>query len=161
MFEKGRGNFGHAGRPGLVGGSALQKIDKTSSYVKITEESKYSGQDMSWTENETDRGYTKEVHFLYHSSDKKINSFYPKHTAFYHSYFNGRTGENTEKIPGEKYLYELELPAGSFVRLYDSEVRVLLFPGMKIKDVTQTRINKSRTILDLERPLAGEEPDYL
>ena len=71
---------------------------KKNDFVNVTESARYTGQDMSWTEEITGKTTYKKGHTFYHFSDTKLKSFVPKTTCFF--------SEN-KTIPG--FCYTLTL----------------------------------------------------
>lgn len=100
-------------------------------------EKKY--QHMAWTEEQTGAGYTKEEYKAYHYSNSEIKEFAATTTCFFHYFWNMRKGmlKGENIVHNGEYLYELTIPKGTYVELYDNEVRVNLTPDMIIYDVTK------------------------
>ena len=84
---------------------------KKGDYIKITDDAKYPGQDMRWTEECTGTETLPAGTKLYHYSDSKINEFLSKETCFF--YDDCSYG----------HCYEVVLKKQVTVREYLSEVR--------------------------------------
>lgn len=100
--------------------------------IPISSEAKYSGQNMRWTEIKTDSGKTVGTNYVVHYSDRKLPAFLPQETCFFHDF--GKDGK-LWKSPSE-FVYLLEIPEGTQVDVYGTEVRLCLDEKMKIIDIT-------------------------
>jgi len=65
---------------------------KKGDRVKIKQDARYDGQDMSWTETPTHKVALKKGDKVYHTSDRKLTSFLPVETCFHSDGLDGCTG---------------------------------------------------------------------
>lgn len=107
---------------------------KKGDFVEIKENGKYSGQDMGWTEIMTSSEVTKSEFTVYHYSDKKLNEFRQKETCFF-----------DEKIKIEGHVYELTIPAGTYIERFDNEIRVELESNLKIRYIGEIKFKRDFT----------------
>jgi len=100
--------------------------------VKITEDAKYAGQDMNWTETFTGYKVLEEDTLFWHGSNSKIKAFRAKNTCFHTQEQLMSAVSNTERYEGNKVgtsveSYILKLPKGSKVATYSGdEIRYTL-----------------------------------
>lgn len=114
---------------------------KKGSQIKVTENAKYSGQDMSWTETFTGpKTIGNGGEWVFHQSDREINAFRNK-VICAHPYEHGKSYlESTTTIDiitsrynWKKYIYAIFLPEGTIVDTYsDDEYRFQLTTDMKV-----------------------------
>lgn len=107
---------------------------KKGDYVDVTDNAKYSGQDMAWTEPITRQITLKKGDILYHFSSKKLTSFLNKTTCFFLN------------DVGIEYCYILKIEKNMTVDAYCDEVRIelqegvqLQYLGKKIKEIDYSR----------------------
>lgn len=97
-------------------------------------------QEMPWTEICTGKGRTTSVHYVYHYSWEKLPSFFPKVTCFFHYHNRKVLDSGILPVSNGEFVYELEIPAGTSVELFDNEVRLELTEKMIIREVTETPV---------------------
>ena len=90
---------------------------KKGDYIKITDDAKYSGQDMRWTEECTGTETLPAGTKLYHFSDSKINKFLSKETCFFLD------------DDGLGHCYIATLKKEMTVNVFSTEVRFDITPG--------------------------------
>jgi hypothetical protein len=116
--------------------------------IPINTKSQKTHQRMAWTEKCTGKGHVKNEIKVYHYSDTPIKVFAPVETCFFHYFFSKRKGllKGPNVINKNEYLYELTIPAGTYVELYEEEVRIELSPDMIIYDVTNENTERPQGI---------------
>lgn len=88
-------------------------------------ESKYQGQDMAWSEEQTNTYITKEETIGYHYSTSKINKFGMKEIAM--------VAEDYHRSFTPEFGYKIIIPKGTIIKEFgSSEIRVELTKEMKI-----------------------------
>ena len=119
---------------------------KKGDYIKISEDAKYNGQDMRWTEEQTDEKVLLKGTTLFHCSDSKIKEFYPKETCFF------------EDDLCTEHSYLITLLRDVKVRVYGNEVRYRMNEfNSKIQYLGRVKVVKTGKMLSGN---TGAYPEY-
>ena len=103
-------------------------LDDSVVPIVSPEESNYSGPDMSWTEEMTRSGKTKEDMYAYHYSNNKIKGFEQKVTCFF---------DDFSYYDFTDIGYRISIPKGTYIEEYNNEIRIDLedYPNLKIEQL--------------------------